>query len=181
MLENILGPSSPPGLADREITKELLAAINEEPCSADEALRVEEWCEAILEEMTSIEENKTWSLVELPRGHYAICLKWVFKLNYNEASVIVKHKARLVAKGYVQQQGIDFDEVLAPVVWMESVRMVLAMVAHHGWPVHQMDMKSAFLNGDLTEEVYVTQPPGFIAEGHEQKVLRLHKALYGLQ
>jgi hypothetical protein len=75
MLENILGPSSPPGLADREITKELLAAINEEPCSADEALRVEEWCEAILEEMTSIEENKTWSLVELPRGHYAICLK----------------------------------------------------------------------------------------------------------
>jgi hypothetical protein len=178
MLENILGSGSPPGLADQEITKELLASINEEPCSADKALRIEE---GMLEEMASIEENKTWSLVELPRGHRAISLKWVFKLKYNEAGVIVKHKARLVAKGYVQQQGIDFDDVFAPVTWMESMQMVLAIATHHGWPVHQMDVKSAFLNGDLIEEVYVTQPLGFTAEGHEQKVLRLHKALYGLR
>jgi hypothetical protein len=180
-LENILGPGSPPGLADRGITEEFLAAINEEPSSADEALKVEEWRLVMLEEMASIEENKTWMLVTLPRGHHAIGLKWVFKLKYNEAGDIVKHKARLVAKGCVQQLGIDFDEVFAPIARMESKRLVLAVAAHHGWPVHQMDVKSAFLNGDLNEEVYITQPPGFIAEGHEQKVLKLHKALYGLR
>jgi hypothetical protein len=115
-LQNILGPGSPPGLANRGIAEELLAAINEEPCSVEEALRIEEWRLAMLEEMASIKENQTWSLVELPHGHRAIDLKWVFKLKYNEASVIVKHEARLVAKGYVQQQGIDFDKVFAPVV-----------------------------------------------------------------
>jgi hypothetical protein len=118
--------------------------------------------------------------VNLPCGHRAIGLKWVFKLKYNEAGDIVKHKARLVAKGYVQQHGIDFNEVFAPVARMESVHLVLAMAVHHGWPAHQMDVKSSFFNGDLNEEVYVTHPPGFIAEGHEQKVLKLHKALYGL-
>jgi hypothetical protein len=100
-LQNILGPGSPPSLTDQGITEELLAAINEEPCSVDEALRIEEWRLAMLEEMTSIKENQTRSLVELPRGHRTIDLKWVFKLKYNEAGVIVKHKARLVAKGYV--------------------------------------------------------------------------------
>jgi hypothetical protein len=86
--------------------------------------------------MASIEENKTWTLVNLPRGHRTIGLKCVLKLKYNEAGDIVKHKVRLVAKGYVQQHGIDFDEVFAPVVRMESVRLVLAVAAHHGWPVH---------------------------------------------
>jgi hypothetical protein len=179
-LENILGPGSPPGLTNQEVTEELLAAINEEPSSADEALKVKEWRLAMPEEMASIEENKTWTLVSLPHGNLAIGLKWVFKLKYNEVADIVKHKARLVAKGYVQQHGIDFDEVFAPVAQMGSIRLVLAVAAHHGWPVHQMNVKSTFLNGDFNEEVYVTQPPGFTAEGHEQKVLKLHKALYGL-
>jgi hypothetical protein len=89
------------------------------------------------------------------------------KLKLNEEGVVMKHKAKLVAKVYAQKQGIDFDEVFAPVTHMESVRLVLAVVAHYGWPVHQMDVKSIFLNGDLAEEVYVTQPPGFIVEGHE--------------
>jgi hypothetical protein len=84
-------------------------------------------------------------------------------------------------KGYVQRQGIDFEEVFAPIARMESVRVVLAMAAHRGWFVHHMDVKSAFLNGELAEEVYVVQPPGFTAAGHEGKVLRLHKALYGLR
>jgi hypothetical protein len=114
-LENILGLSSPPSFTDWEITEELLAAIDVEPSSADEALKIDEWCLSMLEEMASIEENKTWTLVKLPHGHRAIGLKWVFILKYNEAGVIIKHKARLVAKGYVQQQGIDFDEVFAPV------------------------------------------------------------------
>ena len=81
----------------------------------------------------------------------------------------------------MQQPGIDFEEVFAPVARLESVRLLLALAAHRGWSVHHMDVKSAFLNGDLQEEVYVIQPPGFIVTGKEHKVLRLHKALYGLR
>jgi hypothetical protein len=94
---------------------------------------------------------------------------------------VLKHKARLVAKGYVQQARVDFDEVFAPVAWIEFVRLLLALAAQEGWPVHHMDVKSAFLNGELNEEVYVRQPPGFIVAGQENMVLRLDKALYGLR
>jgi hypothetical protein len=93
----------------------------------------------------------------------------------------VKHKARLVAKGYAQRQGVDYDEVFAPVARMETVRLLLALAAHHGWAVHYMDVKSAFLNGDLQEEVYVHQPPGYIDDNNRHGVLRLRKALYGLR
>ncbi|KAF0921006.1 hypothetical protein E2562_037985 [Oryza meyeriana var. granulata] len=106
--------------------------------------------------------------------------KWVFKLKRDKQGAVVKHKARIVAKGYIQRQGIDYDEMFAPVARMESVRMLLAVAAQRGWLVHHKDVKSAFLNGELKEEVYVRQPPGFIAAGHEGKVLRLKKALYGL-
>jgi hypothetical protein len=107
-------------------------------------------------------------------------LKWVFKVKKNPEGRIVKHKARLVAKGYAQQQGVDFDEVFAPVARIETVRVLLALAAHGGWQIHHMDVKSAFLNGDLTETVYVQQPPGFIV-GKGDKVLKLNKALYGLR
>jgi hypothetical protein len=93
---------------------------------------------------------------------------------------VSKHKARLVVKGYAQQHGIDYDEVFAPVARLDSVRLLIALAAHEGWEVHHMDVKSAFLNGDLQEEVYVEQPAGFVIAGKEHKVLKLHKALYGL-
>ena len=80
----------------------------------------------------------------------------------------------------MQKPGIDFDEVFAPVARLESVRLLLALAAHEGWPIHHMDVKSAFLNGELKEEVYVEQPPGFVVDDHRRKVLKLHKALYGL-
>jgi hypothetical protein len=94
---------------------------------------------------------------------------------------VLKHKARLVAKGYIQRPGIDFDEVFAPAAWLDSVRLLLAVAMQKKWEVHHMDMKMAFLNGELGEEVYVAQPPGFINAGESSKVLRLHKALYGLR
>ncbi|GJV69782.1 zinc finger, CCHC-type containing protein [Tanacetum coccineum] len=94
---------------------------------------------------------------------------------------IVKYKARLVAKGYVQEQGIDFDEVFAPVARIETIRLILALAAYHGWQVHHLDVKSAFLHGDLKEEVYVTQPEGFVQQGNSGKVYKLTKALYGLR
>lgn len=115
--------------------------------------------------MKSIEENGTWSLVDLPAGHKPIGLKWVFKVKRDQRGEIVKYKARLVAKGYVQRQGIDFEEVFAPVARMESVRLMLAVAARKGWEVHHMDVKSAFLNGDLAEKVYVAQPAGFEVAG----------------
>src|SRR6266540_6707487 len=135
----------------------------------------------MLEEMVAIERNRTWCLTELPPGHRPIGLKWVYKLKKDVQGVMIKHKARLVAKGYIQRQGVDFDEVFAPVARLESVRLLLAMVAQEGWIVHHMDVKSAFLNGELSEEVYVAQPPGFVAEGEEDKVLHLNKALHGLR
>jgi hypothetical protein len=93
---------------------------------------------------------------------------------------MIKHKARLVARGFVQQEGVDFDDAFALVARMESVRL-LALADQEGWRVHHMDVKSAFLNGDLKEEVYIYQPPGFVFLGKENKVLRLRKALYGLR
>jgi hypothetical protein len=97
------------------------------------------------------------------------------------AGNVIKHKARLVSKGYAQRQGVDFDEVFTPVACIETVRMLLALTAHCGWQVHHMDVKSAFLNGNLAEEVYVHQPPGFTIPDDEHKVLRLCEALYGLK
>jgi hypothetical protein len=93
---------------------------------------------------------------------------------------VIKHKARLVARGFVQQEGINFDDVFMPVTRMESVRLLLTLATQEGWRVHHMDVKSAFLNGDLKEEVYVHQPPGFVIPSKEGKVLRLRKTLYGL-
>jgi hypothetical protein len=120
-------------------------------------------------------------LVELPASHQSIGLKWVYKLKNNAQGLIVKHKARLVAKGYVEREGIDFDEVFALVARLDSVRLLLALAAQEGWLVYHFDVKSAFLNGDLREEVYVIQPPGFVNKGQEHKVYRLKNALYGLR
>jgi hypothetical protein len=137
------------------------------------------WRSAMAKEMRSIMENKTWELVDPPANCRPIGLKWVYKEKRNEHEIVVKHKARLVAKGYVQREGVDFKEVFAPVVRMESVRLLLAMAATKEWEVHHMDVKSAFLSDELIEEVYVKQPLGFIVPGQEHKVLRLRKALYG--
>lgn len=114
-------------------------------------------------------------------GHKAIGLKWVFKVTKDAAGNVVKHKARLVAKGYAQREGVDFDEVFAPVARLETVRVLIALAAHENWEIHHMDVKSAFLNGYLKEEVYVSQPPGFQKSEVDSKVLRLNKALYGLK
>jgi hypothetical protein len=132
-------------------------------------------------ELQSIRENNTWRLTELPKGHKPIGLKWVFKVKRDAARNVVKHKARLVAKGYSQKHGVDFDEVYAPVARLETVRLLLALAANGGWEVHHMDVKSSFLNGDLLEEVYVHQPPGYQDPKHAGMVFKLNKALYGLK
>jgi hypothetical protein len=125
--------------------------------------------------MQAIEQNRTWDVSNLPAKQKAIGLKWVFKVKKDPEGKIVKHKERLVAKGYAQVQGVDFDEVFAPIARIETVRVLLALAAQGGWEVHHMDVKSAFLNGDLTEIVYVKQPPGFIV-GSGDKMLKLRKS-----
>jgi hypothetical protein len=169
------------GLAARNLIEEMNLMITGESCTFSEAEQDAVWQATMQEEIDSIKRNQTWEVADLSQGHRAITLKWVYKLKRNEAGEIVKHKARLVARGFVQQEGIDFDEVFAPVACMESVRLLLTLVAQEGWQVHHMDVKSVFLNGDLKEEVYVRQPAGFIVAGQEGKVLRLRKVLYGLR
>jgi hypothetical protein len=177
-LDNILGDQPVPEMAVHDFKAELhLAHEDGEPRSFAKAEGDTTWRAAMQQEMDAVERNQTWELADLPTGHRAITLKWVYKLKKDEAGAVIKHKARLVACGFVQQEGVDFDDAFAPVARMESVRL-LALAVQEGWRVHHMDVKSAFLNGDLKEEVYVHQPPGFIIPS---KVLRLRKALYGLR
>jgi hypothetical protein len=159
-IDSVIGPATPPGPIERELDERLLLASEAEPATFEEALRYENWRLAMLDEFTSIEDNNTWVLVDPLPGVRAIGLKWVFKTKRDEARLISKYKGRLVAKGYVQRQGVDFDEVFAPVARLESVRLLLACAAAEGWQVHHMDVKSTFLNGELSEDVYVEQPLG---------------------
>ncbi|GJQ99116.1 zinc finger, CCHC-type containing protein [Tanacetum coccineum] len=153
----------------------------DEPTSYLMAAKDREWVKAMNVELDAIEKNQTWSLVDLPVGRKPIGLKWVYKLKRDPSGNILKYKARLVAKGYVQKPGVDFDEVFAPVARIETIRILLALASSHGWKVHHLDVKSAFLNGTLEEEVYVTQPEGYVKTNHPTKVYKLSKALYGLR
>lgn len=131
--------------------------------------------------MDAVERNGTWELTELPKGRKAIDLKWIYKLKRDVAGNIIKHKARIVAKGYVQKKGVDFDEVFAPVTRIETIRLLLALAAKENWEVHHLDVKTAFLNGEINEEVFVKQPEGYVKRGREHLVYKLLKALYGLR
>ena len=154
---------------------------HEDPSSFEEAEQEEVWRRAMEAEITSIEENKTWELMELPEGATVIGVKWVFKTKLNERGEIEKFKARLVAKGYHQREGVDFHEVFAPVARWDTIRMLIALAAEKGWNVFQLDVKSAFLQGELNEAVYVEQPKGFEIQEEQGKVYKLKKALYGLK
>ena len=119
--------------------------------------------------------------MDLPIGIKPIGLKWIFKIKRNADGGISKYKARLVAKGYVQRHGVDYDEVFAPVARIETIRLVIALAASKSWEIHHLDVKTAFLHGELREEVFVVQPEGFKVAGKEEKVYKLKKALYGLK
>ena len=117
------------------------------------------------DEIKPIEKNDTFELTTLPKGYKPIGVKWVYKIKKNAKGEVKKYKARLVSKGYSQEAGIDYDEVFAPVARLETVRLIISLAAQNRWKIHQMDVKSAFLNGVLEEEVYIQQPPGYEAKG----------------
>ncbi|GJT34188.1 putative ribonuclease H-like domain-containing protein [Tanacetum coccineum] len=151
-----------------------------EPKKISEALEDESWVDAMQEELLQFKIQKVWILVDLPYGKKAIGTKWVYRNKKDERGVVVRNKARLVAQGHRQEEGIDYDEVFAPVARIEAIRIFLAFASYMGFIVYQMDVKSTFLYGKIDEEVYVSQPPGFVDPKYPKKVYKVVKALYGL-
>ncbi|GKB53199.1 putative ribonuclease H-like domain-containing protein [Tanacetum coccineum] len=151
-----------------------------EPTSIAKALSDSSWVEAMQEELLQFKLQQVWILVDLPIGKRAIGTKWVFRNKKDERGIVIRNKARLVAQGHRQEEGIDYEEVFAPVARIEAIRLFLAYASFMGFLVYQMDVKSAFLYGTIKEEVYVTQPPGFKDPDHPDKVYKVVKALYGL-
>ena len=133
------------------------------------------------DELKSLHENHTFELVKLPKGKRTLTNKWVYKLKTEENSSQLRYKARLVVKGFRQKKGIDFEEIFSPVVKMPSIRVVLGLAASLDLEIEQLDVKTAFLHGDLEEEIYMEQPEGFEVKGKEHFVCRLKKSLYGLK
>ncbi|GJU25305.1 putative ribonuclease H-like domain-containing protein [Tanacetum coccineum] len=152
----------------------------EEPKKIAEALQDDSWVQAMQEELLQFKLQQVWVLVDLPHRMKVIGTKWVYRNKRDERGVVVRNKARLVAQGYTQEEGIDYDEVFAPVARIEAIRLFLAFASFMGFIVFQMDVKSAFLYGTIDEEVYVSQPPGFVDPDHPNKVYKVVKALYGL-
>ncbi|GJX25414.1 retrovirus-related pol polyprotein from transposon TNT 1-94 [Tanacetum coccineum] len=152
-----------------------------EPKNVNEALGDESWIVAMQEELNQFVANDVWELVPQPRNMTIIGTKWVFRNKLDENGIVSRNKARLVAQGYNQQEGIDYDETYAPVARLESIRILLAYACALDFKLFQMDVKSAFLNGFINEEVYVAQPPGFIDFKKPDHVYKLKKALYGLK
>eukprot|EP00253_Pinus_taeda_P003538 PITA_03538 len=132
------------------------------------------------EEYRSLLANDTWDLVPLPKGRKLVRCKWVYRTKYGPDGKVDKHKARLVAKGFSQVEGIDYTETFSPVAKMNSIRLILSLAASFKWEVHQMDVKSAFLHGDLREEIYMEQPIWFI-QANSSLVCWLKKSLYALK
>lgn len=157
-------------------------AVISEPSTLDEALASEEaelWQQAMDEEMASLLKNNTWTLEYPPSGITPIPVKWVFKVKRDSTGSVERFKARLVAKGFRQREGIDYDEVFAPVSKYTTLRTLLALAASEDLEVHQLDIKTAFLNGELEEDVWIQQPP--LYETSDGKACHLHKSLYGLK
>ncbi|CAL8998549.1 unnamed protein product, partial [Prunus brigantina] len=152
-----------------------------EPENYEEASKDAAWKKAMEDEIEMINKNETWELVHRPSEKPVIGVKWVYKTKLNLDGSIQKYKARLVVKGYSQKPGIDFNETFAPVARLDTIRTLIALAAQKDWKLYQLDVKSAFLNGVLKEEVYVDQPDGFVIENFEDKVYKLKKALYGLK
>jgi hypothetical protein len=152
-----------------------------EPTSYTNASKHSHWCTAMDEEFQVLQKQGTWSLVPLPATKNVVGCKWVYKLKHNSDGSIARYKARLVAKGFHQQQGIDFDETFSPVIKPPTVRLILSLAVSLQWHLRQLDVKNAFLHSTLKEEVYMTQPQGYIDPTHPNLVCKLHKSIYGLK
>ena len=169
-------------LAEADINED--CAEDNDPTNFDQAVAsqdADKWQEAMQAEMESMEKNGVWELVEADPKQKPIGCKWVYKTKRDATGGIERHKARLVAKGFSQKEGIDYTETFSPVSCKDAFRIIMALVAHYDMELHQMDVKTAFLNGELEEVIYMKQPEGFIETGNENLVCRLRKSIYGLK
>ncbi|KAK2367079.1 hypothetical protein QL285_080397 [Trifolium repens] len=157
-----------------------LLLTHTEPKTAKHALADPKWHEAMRAEFEALQRNQTWTLMPLPPNRQAIGCKWVFRTKENPDGSINKYKARLVAKGFHQQHGFDFNETFSPVIKPITIRLILSLAISYKWPLKQLDINNAFLNGSLEEEVYMVQPQGF-ETSDSSLVCKLNKALYGLK
>ena len=158
--------------------------LQSDPTSLEEALsstNSDFWREAINDEMDSLISNNTWKLVDLPPGCKTIGCKWVLRKKLKPDRTIEKFKTRLVAKGFKQKEDIDFFFTFSPVTKITSIRLLIAIAVIYNLMIHQIDVKTTFLNGDLEEEICMDQPEGFVLPGNEHKVCKLLKSLYGLK
>ncbi|GKF64180.1 ribonuclease H-like domain-containing protein [Tanacetum coccineum] len=151
------------------------------PRSHLHALGDPHWHKAMVDEYNALISNGTWALVPRPANVNVVRSMWLFRHKYNADGSLSRYKARLVANGRSQQQGIDCDETFSPVVKPATIRTVLSLAVTRDWPIHQLDVKNAFLHGQLSETVYMHQPPGFVDSTHPDYVCHLQRSLYGLK
>ena len=143
--------------------------------------RKSEWAAAVTEEVQALVKSGTWEITSIPEGKKAVGCKWIFSIKYNVDGSINRYKARLVTKVFTQSYGVDYEETFAPVAKLNFVRVILSLAANLDWPLHQLDIKNAFLNGELEEEVYMQIPPRLESPNTSNMVCKLHKSLYGLK
>jgi hypothetical protein len=155
--------------------------IDSEPSCHGEASGEQVWQDAMTEEYQSILKNDVWDIVPRPMGKSIVTSKWIYKIKHAADGSIEKYKARFVARGFSQVEGVDYDETFAPVARYTSIRSIIALAASMGWKLHQMDVKTTFLNGEIEEQVYIEQPEGFVIHNERSHVCRFKKALYGLK
>jgi hypothetical protein len=155
--------------------------LEEEPTYFEEAIQRKEWVDAMTENYQSIMKNEVWEIVPRPKNKDVVSSRWLFKIKHVVDGSSEKYKARFVAHGFSQKEGIDYEETFAPVARYTSIRTIIALAAKMKWKLHQMDVKTAFINGVIEEEVYIEQPQGFEVEDRKSHVCILKKALYGLK
>ena len=155
--------------------------IDTEPSSYEEVLGQSVWRDAMMEEYQSIMKNDVWDVVQRLKGKSVVTSKWIFKIKHAADGSVEKYKARFVAHGFSQKEGIDYEETFVPVARYTSIRAIISLTFVRGWKLHQMDVKTPFLNGVIEEEVYIEQPEGFVVHGSNSHVCLLKKFLYGLK
>ncbi|GKB10236.1 ribonuclease H-like domain-containing protein [Tanacetum coccineum] len=151
------------------------------PKNPPHALKDPNWCNSMYDEYNALVKNGTWLLIPRSACVNMVRSMWLFKHKFHDDGTLSRYKARLVANSSSQQQGVDFDETFSLVVKLATIRMVLSLAVSHQWPIHQLDVKISFLNGDLSKTVYMHQPPGFIDNRYPHHVCLLQKSLYGLK
>ena len=159
----------------------LVASTRDSEPSTFEASQHHVWRDAMMDEYHSIMKNDVWEIVPIPEGKSMVTSRWLYKLKHAADGSVEKYKARFVARGFSQVEGIDYDETFVSVAQYTFIKALISIAAEMGWKIHQMDVKTAFLNGIIQEEIYVEQPQGFEIHERESHVCRLKKSLYGLK